>query len=62
MGTEHIQFHAQCTSLITANEHDMKQLSLAEARYSILYPRSPGKSLDLFQSTLVPYANSAHPI
>ena len=34
MGTEHRQFHARCTLLITANEHVMEQLSLAEARYS----------------------------
>lgn len=33
MGTEHRQFHARCTPLITANEHIMEQLSLAEARY-----------------------------
>ena len=32
MGTEHIQFHAWCTSLITANEHVMEQLSLAESQ------------------------------
>ena len=34
MGTEHRQFHAQCTPRITANEHVMEQLSLAEPRYS----------------------------
>ena len=33
MGTEHRQFHARCTPLITANEHVMEQLSLAGARY-----------------------------
>ncbi len=33
IGTEHSQFRARCSPLITANEHVMEQLSMAEARY-----------------------------
>ena len=36
MGTEHSQFHARCAPLITANEHVMEQLSMAETRYKFL--------------------------
>jgi len=32
MGNEHIQINAHCTPLITANEHVLEQLSLAETR------------------------------
>lgn len=32
MGNEHIQINALCTPLITANEHVLEQLSLAETR------------------------------
>ena len=33
MGNEHIQINALCTPLITANEHVLEQLALAETRY-----------------------------
>lgn len=33
MGNEHTQIHALCTPLVTANEHVLEQLSLAETRY-----------------------------
>lgn len=32
-GTEHSKFHARCSPLITANEHVIEQLSMAETRY-----------------------------
>ncbi len=62
MGTEHSQFHARCTPLITANEHVMEQLSLAEPRYSISNSNSPSKVLISLSSTQVPCANCGHPV
>ena len=34
MGNEHCQINALCTPLITANDHVLEQLSLAETRYT----------------------------